>query len=1143
MFRRPLSIAVCALAAVAASSVLLTGQVPFPPRDTVVTLTKADAAKLAEAARAAVRVETPEGVTLQVWAPDGLVTDPVSVDVAPDGTVYVASTQRNNLPLDIRGHVDWMTPAHTMKTVEDLRRFYREVMAPARSAQNGWIPDANGDGTRDISDLAEFKERVYRVRDTDGDGIADRSQIVFEGFNEDPTWDTIGGVIAHDKDLIVAVPPGVYRLHDAKGDGRFNQRSTIAEGMNIHPAFGGHGVSGVMIGPDGRLYWEVGDIGLHVTDRAGKTWSYPNTGAVMRSEIDGSNFEVFASGVRNLQEFAFDDHGNLVSVDNDGDHQGENERVVYLPWGSETGWRSTWQYGKYTDPRNNRYNVWMDEGYFKTRFDGQTAHLLPPVAAWHAGPSGMAYNPGTALSEAWKNHFFVTSFAGAAQTARIFAFTLKEQGAGFIMGPEQTLLKGVLSVGLKIGPDGALYVTDWITGWDSKNKGRIWKLDTPETAGSPLRKDVLTLLGEDLSKGATPEVAQLLTHADMRVRQKAQFDLVRRGESAALLAAARNAKAGLGRLHGLWGLAQMARKDASKAALLEEFVKDPDGEIRAQAARMIGDVRATALVPKLLPLLMDTAPRARYFAAEAIARTAHKPAAGAIVDMVVDNDGHDVYIQHVAAIALAAIGDARALEALATHASKPVRSVAVVALGRLRPAGVARFLKDADAAIATDAARAINDDGSIVAAVPALAATLGSTTVTTEPYLRRALNANLRVGSREAVDRIAAFAADAARPEPLRVEAATILGVWAEPSPLDRVDGFYLAPFAAQPAATTARDAAAARAAVERLLAAAPATPPAAAMKIALAEAAGRIGAAGATPALMAMLKSDASQQVRLAALEALRLTKGGSPDELMQIAFADKSSDVRRAAIAILPTLPLSPAVKVQRLSALFANGSTAEKQGALEVLGSLKSPESRQALQGYVDQLNAGTLPAEVQVDLLDAVQTDGAESLLKGLETYRTARKAETLVQAFADALQSGGDFRRGERVVRENPAAECLRCHTMRGRGSDVGPDLSRIGSVLTRPQLVEALLAPNARVAPGYGVVSLTLKNGQTVDGTLRSETDAEVVVLVGTPPVERRVAKAEIASRTDPVSAMPPLGLILKPREVRDVVTFLASLR
>ena len=262
-----------------------------------------------------------------------------------------------------------------------------------------------------------------------------------------------------------------------------------------------------------------------------------------------------------------------------------------------------------------------------------------------------------------------------------------------------------------------------------------------------------------------------------------------------------------------------------------------------------------------------------------------------------------------------------------------------------------------------------------------------------------------------------------------------------------------------------------------------------------------------------------------------------------MQIAFADKAPAVRRAAIAILPTLPLSAAAKTQQLATLYAKGSTAEKQGVFEVLGGLKSAESRQALQGYIEQLNAGTLPADLQVDLLDAVQTDGSETLVKGLETYRTAKRADTLVQAFAEALTKGGDYRAGMRVITDNPAAECTRCHTIRGRGSDVGPELTHIGSTLTRAQLVEALVTPNARIAPGFGTVSVTLKSGEKIDGTVRSESDTEVVLSAGTPPADRTIAKTDIASRTDPVSAMPPLGLILKPREVRDVVEFLANLR
>ena len=199
----------------------------------------------------------------------------------------------------------------------------------------------------------------------------------------------------------------------------------------------------------------------------------------MRSEPDGSNFEVFAAGIRNLQEFSFDEFGNLISVDNDGDHQGETERVVYIPNGSDSGWRSNWQYGKYTDERNNRYNVWMDESMFKPRFAGQAAHIVPPVAAYHSGPSGMVYNPGTALSDEWKNYFFVSSFPGAASGARIYGFKLKEEGAGFSLEDDKVILRGILTVGVKFGADGALYLADWITGWDSKNKGRIWKLDSP----------------------------------------------------------------------------------------------------------------------------------------------------------------------------------------------------------------------------------------------------------------------------------------------------------------------------------------------------------------------------------------------------------------------------------------------------------------------------------------------------------------------------------------------------------------------------------------------------------------------------------------------------------------------------------------
>jgi len=130
-----------------------------------------------------------------------------------------------------------------------------------------------------------------------------------------------------------------------------------------------------------------------------------------------------------------------------------------------------------------------------------------------------------------------------------------------------------------------------------------------------------------------------------------------------------------------------------------------------------------------------------------------------------------------------------------------------------------------------------------------------------------------------------------------------------------------------------------------------------------------------------------------------------------------------------------------------------------------------------------------------------------------------------------------------VAIDNPAAECTRCHSVPARPGDVGPNLRHIGATLSREQLLEALIEPNARIAPGYGTVGVTLKDGTRVDGTLREETATDVVLQVGTPPVDRRIAKTEIAQRTNPVSAMPPFGLILKPRDIRDLVEFLTTLK
>ena len=94
---------------------------------------------------------------------------------------------------------------------------------------------------------------------------------------------------------------------------------------------------------------------------------------------------------------------------------------------------------------------------------------------------------------------------------------------------------------MKFGPDGALYLADWMRGWEAKNEGRIWKVDSPTAASSAARIEVRSLLAQNFDARAAADLGVLLQHADMRVRLKAQFELVRRADVTTLRLAARRA--------------------------------------------------------------------------------------------------------------------------------------------------------------------------------------------------------------------------------------------------------------------------------------------------------------------------------------------------------------------------------------------------------------------------------------------------------------------------------------------------------------------------------------------------------------------------------------------------------------------------
>ena len=252
-------------------------------------------------------IKLADGLKLDLWASDSLAPDPVAISIDDKGRVYLNRTNRQkNSEFDIRGHRNWMTPSIALQSVEDRRAFLRSTFDPSKSKENEWLKDLNGDGSHDWKDLTVEKDEVWRLEDTDNDGIADVSMRILSDFFEEVS-DVAGGLLVRAQDTFVAIAPDVWRLKDTNGDGILDQKTSISHGYGVHIGFGGHGMSNPIEGPDGKIYWNIGDIGANITTKEGENFKRPNEGIIARSNPDGTDFEIFAGGLRNTHEFVFDE--------------------------------------------------------------------------------------------------------------------------------------------------------------------------------------------------------------------------------------------------------------------------------------------------------------------------------------------------------------------------------------------------------------------------------------------------------------------------------------------------------------------------------------------------------------------------------------------------------------------------------------------------------------------------------------------------------------------------------------------------------------------------------------------------------------------------------------------------------------------
>ena len=392
-----------------------------------------------------------DGLEITLWASTPLLHNPTNIDIDRDGRIWVAEGVR-----------------------------YRSHHARQ--------PDG---------------DRIIVIEDTDHDGKADAAHT----FVQEPALIAPLGVSVIDNKIIVAQPPDLIVYTDVDRNLRFDpaidKREVILTGFQgiNHD----HSLHSVTVGPDGKWVFNAGNTGAMFTDRSGKTFrifgsyrpdpvgpfKFPNDPAVyagkpsddghvyvggftVRMNPDGTGAEIIGYNYRNSYEQSVTSLGDVFQSDNDD------------PPACRVSW--VMEYANFGFSSNDGQRTWEAD-----RRPGQSV----PVAEWRqedpgimpagdvyggGSPTGNVFYENGGLGPSWDGTFF----AADAGRNEIFAYKPAPQGAGFALdrtvfltsnakqqyagsdfvGGNSTA-KGAIETlfrpsDVAVGPDGALYVSDWI---------------------------------------------------------------------------------------------------------------------------------------------------------------------------------------------------------------------------------------------------------------------------------------------------------------------------------------------------------------------------------------------------------------------------------------------------------------------------------------------------------------------------------------------------------------------------------------------------------------------------------------------------------------------------------------------------------
>ncbi len=286
-------------------------------------------------------------------------------------------------------------------------------------------------------------------------------------------------------------------------------------------------------------------------------------------------------------------------------------------------------------------------------------------------------------------------------------------------------------------------------------------------------------------------------------------------------------------------------------------------------------------------------------------------------------------------------------------------------------------------------------------------------------------------------------------------------------------------------------------------------------------------------------------------------------------------STKAKVAVALALPELtPLSEPLFHAALQALPAENPLGDRLAAADVLGrSTLSPSQRETLLSALPSIDAVAIlrvlpglirgaPTTVQDAILSALlshperstlSASTLRSALQNLPQPLAAKRDQLLEQIDASVAEQRqtlrqlgstlpeGDVARGRNVFNSQKAA-CTLCHQQGYQGGKLGPDLTSIGAVRTKTDLLEAIVYPSASFVRSYEPVTLRTRGQGDLRGIIRSESNARII-LATAPGSETAIARELVSAIVPDSTSMMPSGYdkILSPQELADLITYLES--